>query len=190
MESLNRSRSDKIISGQQKMKNRFNLIWEKWCWLACLLLTVGAFITCSSCSINVTSEPSGHPPPLWEMITDGATAQEIEQEIARDPSIVGKTGTFGQTNLYYAVSEERVDIAKILLEAGEDPNIFYNYSPLASAITSENVELVALLLSHGADPMKPVPMLLNETPYSMRDSCENQKIRKLLEESVKSRADQ
>lgn len=153
------------------------------------IVTAILFMTSVSCSVQVQHELQGCPPPLYHMIVNGATVHEVKREIARDPSVIGKRGGSGQTNLYYAVTEGRIEIAKLLLEAGEDPNVFSYDSPLSFAISSNNTDMVRLLLKHGADPMKPAGPLGEITPYEMAKSSKNSTIRKMLEEYVKKRAE-
>lgn len=53
-----------------------------------------------------------------------------------------------------AVSLNKLDSVKVLLEAGVSPNVRKDdtYTPLASAIRDDNQEILAYLLQHGADP--------------------------------------
>lgn len=57
--------------------------------------------------------------------------------------------------LQCAISENNVEIVRLLLEAGADPNERYeksDVSPLLSAISQDKPEIVRLLLEAGADP--------------------------------------
>ena len=58
------------------------------------------------------------------------------------------------TALHSAASGDHVAIARLLVEAGADPNARQSggWTPLHSAAHNGNAELVALLLAHGADP--------------------------------------
>jgi cytochrome c len=58
------------------------------------------------------------------------------------------------TPLYYAVSRQHLDAARLLIERGADVNAGPKVSgpPLKPAVAKSNVELITLLLKHGADP--------------------------------------
>jgi cytochrome c len=58
------------------------------------------------------------------------------------------------TPLYYAVSRQHVDAARLLIARGADVNAGSKVSgpPLKPAVAKSNVELITLLLEHGADP--------------------------------------
>ncbi|WP_061249950.1 ankyrin repeat domain-containing protein [Leptospira alstonii] len=61
----------------------------------------------------------------------------------------------GPSPLYFAIKNENVEIARLLLEKGADANFqndaFYDKSLLYFAIENENIEIVRLLLEKGAD---------------------------------------
>ena len=77
-----------------------------------------------------------------------------------DPNCVSTSrGTRGLTPLINAVNSENMDLVKILLEGGADPNIAFNRntsqaSPLCLATWYSNTKIVKLLLHAGADPNK------------------------------------
>jgi cytochrome c len=58
------------------------------------------------------------------------------------------------TPLYYVVSRNRLDAARLLIARGADVNAGSKVSgpPLKPAVAKSRVELIALLLEHGADP--------------------------------------
>jgi ankyrin repeat protein len=105
---------------------------------------------------------------LW-LIDQGASAtihQAAEaghalqvQEHLRRGVDVNTPGTFHQTPLFLAVMSGHLDIAKLLLHSGADPNIADEvFSPdgrdtaLHKAVEAEAADLVRLLMTHGADP--------------------------------------
>jgi len=59
------------------------------------------------------------------------------------------------TPLHSAASASHVEILRMLLDAGADPNARQSgaWTPLHSAARNGNAECVALLLAHGADPI-------------------------------------
>lgn len=67
---------------------------------------------------------------------------------------LGSHGYDGDTALHVFAWRDDVASAKVLLEAGADPNARGEMedTPLHVAITRRNLALVELLLSHGADP--------------------------------------
>jgi cytochrome c len=58
------------------------------------------------------------------------------------------------TPLYYAVSRQHLDAAKLLIDRGADVNAGSKIGgpPLKAAIAKSKPELITLLLAHGADP--------------------------------------
>jgi cytochrome c len=58
------------------------------------------------------------------------------------------------TPLYYAVSRQHLDAAKLLIDRGADVNAGSKVSgpPLKAAVSKSKLELITLLLEHGADP--------------------------------------
>jgi ankyrin repeat protein len=67
-----------------------------------------------------------------------------------------KTKNVTGTPLFFAVSNDHLEIAQFLLTAGSDPKaaaVRANcpYTPLHSAVIQENIPMIALLLSWGAD---------------------------------------
>ncbi|RRH94774.1 hypothetical protein EH240_26145 [Mesorhizobium tamadayense] len=58
------------------------------------------------------------------------------------------------TPLYYAVSRQHLDAAKLLIERGADVNAGSKIggAPLMAAVAKNKLEFITLLLAHGADP--------------------------------------
>ncbi|MCU0317488.1 MAG: ankyrin repeat domain-containing protein [Fimbriimonadaceae bacterium] len=77
---------------------------------------------------------------------------KLAKWLAKNPD-VNKPGLFGVTALACAVTENRVENVKALLERGADPNkLSMKMLPLQSAIDHEKPEITELLLEFGADP--------------------------------------
>jgi ankyrin repeat protein len=80
----------------------------------------------------------------------------------------------GVTPLHVAARKGYVEIAKLLLEHGADPNIkdLHGWTPLHDAAYWGNVEVARLLLQHGADPN--VKGKRGETPLILAISGDSQ----------------
>ena len=81
------------------------------------------------------------------------------------------------TALHSAVSRLQSDVARILLEAGANPNLPQQrgYTPLHSAAHLDDLELAKLLLAHGADPR-----VADDDGKLPRDLAEDPAVRELL----------
>ncbi len=98
--------------------------------------------------------------PLTAAIAKGRI-ELIKLLIAFKAKLNARDGN-SNTPLVYAIEEGQFGIAKMLIEAGADPNTankskfihsfkFYDKSPLIAAVEAENKELVELLLDRGAN---------------------------------------
>ena len=76
------------------------------------------------------------------------------------------TSDVGYTALHYAVQENRLEVAKLLLKKGANPNARDKYVNTPLFRTNQNrLEMIKLLLVHGADPTIP-----NNSGISVRDA--------------------
>ncbi len=80
----------------------------------------------------------------------------VEAHLAADPTLANQHSADGFTGLGYACFFAHLDLARLLLDAGADPNLAARnalaVSPLHSAVATDRLPLVELLLSHGALP--------------------------------------
>ena len=86
---------------------------------------------------------------------DLKTVREI---IKSNPHLVNSSiDSSGNTPLYYVVKKGNIEIVKLLLENGADPNTpdSAGETPLSLAVGYRHIEIVKLLLENGADPNIP-----------------------------------
>jgi len=107
-----------------------------------------------------------HPEVAWILVergarTDvfdasatGATAR-LRELLSEDPSRANAVASDGFTPLGLAAFFGHLDVARLLLANGADPNQAASnatrVAPLHSAVAGGNLEIVRLLLGHGAD---------------------------------------
>jgi ankyrin repeat protein len=91
---------------------------------------------------------NGDPGPVGALLKAGGSALDVD---ARGP--------YGMTALLWACEGNDLEIARLLLAAGADPDLGnrYGITPLWLAATNRNAALVGLLLQHGADAMQALP---------------------------------
>jgi ankyrin repeat protein len=94
----------------------------------------------------------------------------------------GMTHENGRTALILAISEEYLEIVKILIESGADPNLRdedSSDSPLIYAVRKQNTEIVDLLVKSGANIN--YQNTNGDTAISIAQSISNTKIIKILQ---------
>lgn len=82
-----------------------------------------------------------------------------------------------RTVLTCACFEQNIDIVKMLLEKGADPNDFVNKydGPLYYAVNKDNLEIVRLLLQHGANPS-----LYRDGTHTLYEFAKSNEMRSIL----------
>ena len=115
----------------------------------------------SSCASLVKACENGDAIAAKKAVDDGA-------DVNRDYDVL-----YGCSPLLYTTSRGFLNVMKVLLKAGCDPNAESQsrITPLFSAVTLDRVEEVLLLLKAGADPNKPNCFTL-DTPAHQADDPE------------------
>jgi ankyrin repeat protein len=97
----------------------------------------------------------------------GSRTKQAAALVRRGAPVNGES-QFGSTPLYTAAVQGEVEIVRLLLEAGADPNKESpgetEGTPLCAAASWGRTEVVRLLLEHGADPN--LPERANEVPMT------------------------
>jgi uncharacterized protein len=104
---------------------------------------------------------------------------EIDVDTCREK---GMTHENGRTALILAISEEYLEIVKMFIEAGADPNLCdedSSDSPLIYAVRKQNTEIVDLLVKSGANIN--YQNTNGDTAISIAQSIGNTKIIKILQ---------
>nr|WP_302052937.1 M48 family metallopeptidase [Shouchella clausii] len=100
---------------------------------------------------SVDSSSSDRSPLFQAVIAeDNAKVKQLLQTGDFD---VNETDSSGNSLLYHATFYENKELVELLLEAGADPNdYFQDDSPLVSAVYYDDYDTALLLLDYGADP--------------------------------------
>ncbi|WP_263707505.1 M48 family metallopeptidase [Shouchella tritolerans] len=90
--------------------------------------------------------------PLFQAVIAEDNAK-VKQLLQTGDFDVNETDSSGNSLLYHATFYENKELVELLLEAGADPNdYFQDDSPLVSAVYYNDYETALLLLDYGADP--------------------------------------
>ena len=93
-------------------------------------------------------------PPNAIFVASYMGNKDLVQEILAASPDKNFRDSFGDTALHVAVFQKNIDIIKLLLDYGYDPNARTTengYTPLHNAVTANNVEAARLLLKYGAN---------------------------------------
>lgn len=95
-----------------------------------------------------------HAMATLEQLLQSVSAVMFPDQLGQASVSLASHGYDGDTALHVFAWRDDTASARVLLEAGADPNARGEMedTPLHVAITRGNAELAALLLSHGADP--------------------------------------
>ena len=109
---------------------------------------------------------------LFDAVVTGdlAEVKRLVVSCGVDPNVKDNDG---RTPLHRAAKRGHVDIVKLLLEHGANPNIQenkYGYTPLHVAVKNCHVDVVRVLLEHGADPT--IRDNEGRTPLDYGSDCE------------------
>ena len=88
--------------------------------------------------------------------------EEVRSQLASGTNVNSKTFRMGLTALHGAAGNGHIEIVKLLLEKGADPNITQENScpPLAYAAHGGHADIMEILIAHGADPQQRTVMEL------------------------------
>ena len=60
--------------------------------------------------------------PLYDLVKNGVSLEEVQQKLKADPNSANMSDSEGETPLIYAIRQMNVDVVRVLLEAGADPD--------------------------------------------------------------------
>ncbi|PNP44230.1 hypothetical protein TGAMA5MH_03836 [Trichoderma gamsii] len=134
---------------------------------------------------NIDSQDYQGNTPLEYAVRHAKSAEGVEWLLAKgaDPNVKTK-----QNLLLFASSQGKIDILKMLLEAGADPNTPRHFPPLFSAMGLGSLfdETVDLLLAHGANPVAQTNGDMTPLAYAARHGNSSSRlgvIRKVYEQA-------
>ena len=93
--------------------------------------------------------------PLYYLIQEGGSLEEISQQVSSRPEVVHTFTDQGITLLGWAAAENRLDIIRMLVEKGADMNAGAGTGtpPIHCAVIYRQYAAAALLIELGADPV-------------------------------------
>lgn len=141
-------------------------IWASIAWS--LVFTSIAAAGNSGQSLNVKLIQDAYDGSLQNVEQDLAHGANVNAMCKSFFGVPSSCGGFSGTPLYYAVDKNHMDIIRILLMHGADPNekVAVN-TPLFRAVLNGNVDVSRLLLVHGADVNMKDPTGLTALTYAV-----------------------
>jgi ankyrin repeat protein len=108
-------------------------------------------------------------------IRAGLNIRTIKRLIQRGADVEYREDTWGTTALFFAVSNDRLDICRLLLDRGADVNFksYYAWTPLMYAAFNLNIEILKLLLNYGANVNDKNDVGLTAIHYTLNDEDYN-----------------
>lgn len=104
-------------------------------------------------SITERQELVGPDDPAIALLARDAPLAEIKTAVQESGKHVDQISWRGESLLYHAVLEKRIDVARWVIEEGANRNGLHRARvPLARAIRQQDVAMVRLLVRSGADP--------------------------------------
>lgn len=116
-----------------------------------------------------------------------AVQELLDQGLDPNETIAGMGTPF-----MLAVSQEKLEVIKLLAKAGADVNKTappMNISPLGAAASFGSADTIALLLELGANPNQPQPGFAGQTPLSMAKMSGKTRLVTLLEDAGNEKSD-
>lgn len=115
---------------------------------AVLVFVIGIYLP--GCSRSTPAEAAR----TFRAAVNKGNMAAVRTAIARDPAVVNRPDAFGRTALDSAAAKGDLEMVKLLLESGANPNAQgpMKMTPLTAAVRAKRLDIVELLLDHGADP--------------------------------------
>ena len=133
-------------------------------------------------------DPAGYD--FLTVLSDRASPKIVEIAIKMGANVNEQNAANKRTALMIAAMSDRIEVMKVLLENGADPNIVDKnlYSPLMVASIRNNYEIVKLLVEHGAklnlkNRGGETALMLAQNQDEKDQNEDNKKIIELLEKS-------
>ncbi|HLW77554.1 MAG TPA: ankyrin repeat domain-containing protein, partial [Bryobacteraceae bacterium] len=132
-----------LVAAQHVLAHEYG--FENWAALRKQVLATG------------DTEATGDLVQEWIRAAGRGDLDRVKEILHRHPEIIDERGGDGtRTALHIAAIGNRIELAKLLLDRGANPNIRCDGDsafPLHFAAEKKSLEMVRLLIDHGADPI-------------------------------------